>query len=290
MSLALSAILVRSKPSAAIPLALEDNPIQGSLDYGDATSCEAEFEKLSEAARALILISKELLVESKKLEAASASGDLTALKKIRTAISSVAKKASEASETISGFDTERISAAIGSRQFLSEVVEAADSVGITTARLFTGGVVAFPARLSVDEKGVKIGRKPVSSVRPTALAALLKVELAKARPVPPGFLDGLCNAYDVVARQAAMGASPAVPLSDVYEILTLLPEVRKGYLESDFIRDLSMVDAYGPHKATDGRKLALVASTSTRMGRGYRSMTPEGIEQTYYSIRFVSES
>ena len=209
------------------------------------------------------------------------------LKKARAAIAAIGLDAQGLIESVSAFSEDPLARGIGSRRFLEEVVEAANSIGLKSARVAGPSILAFPNRLTVDEKGLKIGRKVIASIRPTAIAQLLKADAEKAQAAPSGFIDALRAAYDA---RATSESSP-VALSEIYELLTLMPHVRKDYPESDFIRDLSMIDAFGPYNAKkDGKRISFVASTSTRMGKGYPGVSPSGEEVTYGSIRFLDAS
>ena len=262
---------------------LEVKTIQEPLEYGEAPAIEATFAGIADSGRRLGDLAKSLGAEAKKLEAASALGHLAILRKARQSIEALAAEARDVFGVIESFDEGPVIRSVGSRRFLQEIVDAALAINFEAVRLSGLSILAFPNRLTVDEKGVKIGRKPVASIRPSALAAMLKADADRARTTPPGFIDALRDAYE---QKCPSGSSP-VPLSDVYELLTLMPEVRKGYPESDFVRDLSVIDALGPYTSKDGKRISFVASTTTRMGKGYRAVSPSGDEVTYGSIGFV---
>lgn len=261
----------------------EVTTIQEPLEYGETPAIEATFAEIADSAVLLGELAKSLGTEAKKLESASASGNLTTLRKARQSIEALAASARDVLRVINSFDEGPVIRSVGSRRFLQEIVDAAAAMNFDSIRLSGLSILAFPNRLTVDEKGVKIGKKSIASIRPSALAAILKSDADRARTTPSGFIDALRDAYE---QKCPTGSAP-VPLSDVYELLTLMPEVRKGYPESDFVRDLSVIDAFGPHTSKDGKRISFVASTTTRMGKGYRAVSPSGDEVTYGSIRFV---
>lgn len=257
--------------------------IQEPFQYDEVASIEAEFAKINESAVRLAAIAKRLSSEARSLDTASTSGNLAAIGKARNAIALIATDARDLFETIGLFREDPLARAVGTRRFLMEVLDVAEQIGLGSARLSGLSILAFPNRLTVDEKGIKLGRKTITSVRPSALARLLKVDADKARRAPAGFIEALKDAYEVKSPSS----STAVPLAELYHLLTLMPEMRRAYSELDFVRDLSIIDAYGPHVSRDGKRLTFVASTSTRMGKGYRSVSPSGDEVTYNSIRFI---
>jgi hypothetical protein len=252
------------------------------LEYEDEPSCEAAFAQIEATADRLETAAKRLGAEAKKLSTAATVGNLPALRKARVALAQAASETTASIVEASKIDEEPLSRAVGSRGFLQEIIDKAAEIGFT-ARLSGLAILAFPNRLTVDEKGLKIGRKAVTSVRPSAVAALLKRDGEKSKDAPRGFIDSLSAAYDAKCPD---GSRP-VALAEIYELLTLLPESKKAYTESDFVRDLSVIDAYGPHRSRDGRQISFPAATSARMAKGFLSVSPSGDEVTYVNLRFI---
>ena len=268
---------------SVLKIQVEGSSIQEPLVYDVAPAVEATFSSIQNISQGLIEFARAFGVEAKKLEGASTSGTFTSMRKSRVAISKACLDLQLLVDKLEAIDDGPLARSIGSRSFLQEIVDAAIAIGYQDARLSGLSILAFPNRLTVDEKGVKIGRRAVTSLRPTALAALLKADAEQARKAPPGLIDALRDAY---LQKCPDGALP-VPLSEIYEMLTLLPEVRKSYPEDTFVRDISVIDAYGPVMSKDGKRIAFVAATATRMGKGYRAVSPTGDELTYGSIRFI---
>ena len=78
-----------------------------------------------------------------------------------------------------------------------------------------------------------------------------------------------------------------VALSRIYETLTLLPGTTATYDQTDFVRDLFLLDRSGIRKTRSGIAYSLPASTGTKAARGtYSFVAPDGETVTYYGIRF----
>jgi hypothetical protein len=74
----------------------------------------------------------------------------------------------------------------------------------------------------------------------------------------------------------------------VYEALTLMPEVRKEYAESDFGRDLFFLDRSGTTTTKSGAQVSFPTATGTKGGgRVFSFVAPDGEVITYYGIRFT---
>jgi hypothetical protein len=149
-------------------------------------------------------------------------------------------------------------------------------------------LVSFPSILRVlpGRRAIEIDRKVVTAIRPSRLVALLKAH-AERKPSssPDRFLEVLFNAYRYVVRpdRLVTGAT----LQEVYDVLTLMPDVRKEYTPADFGRDLFFLDRSGKTQTKSGARLTFPASTGTKGGRKVFSfVAPDGEVITYYGIRF----
>ena len=157
-----------------------------------------------------------------------------------------------------------------------------------------GRLFSYPVLLRVlaSERVVTIDRARERRLRPSVLVNLLKD--AQKRPPrfrPSEFLQGLYGAYR--ARLGARGsraAGPAVvPLTDLYELLTLLPGTTREYSRQEFARDVYLLDQSGETKTRTGETLEFHASTGTKAARGTLTVvTQGGTEKSYYAIAFSS--
>lgn len=147
-----------------------------------------------------------------------------------------------------------------------------------------GRLVSFPSvvRILHAERAVRVDRKKVSAIRPSRLVSMLKAnQTKKPRFAPERFLETLFRAYRLVAGKDGMGKT--VPLSAIYEAITLLPGASSEYDKSDFGRDMFLLDRSGQTRTRSGARLALPGT-----GRNVfvSFVSPEGETVSYYGISF----
>lgn len=153
------------------------------------------------------------------------------------------------------------------------------------------GLVVFPSivRILPSDRAVKLNRKKVQSVRPSHVIKLLKaIQARKPKATPEAFLEVLHRAYLLLA---AGDYGKTVALSAIYEALTLLPGSTANYDQTDFVRDLFLLDRNGITRTKAGAICSLPASTGTKGTRGtFSFVAPDGETVTYYGIKFSGAS
>jgi hypothetical protein len=168
-----------------------------------------------------------------------------------------------------------------------EIIEMARMEGIEIQQR-DNGLVVFPSILRVlpTERAVRIDRKKTQAVRPSRLLRTLKaVQARKPRFAPEQILEVLHRAYRLLV---AKDYGATVALSSIYQALTLLPGTTSAYSQTDFARDLFLVDRSGLTHTKSGARVSLPASTGTKESKGTYSFTaPDGETTTYYGIRFT---
>lgn len=170
--------------------------------------------------------------------------------------------------------------------FAAEILEVARKEGLQIQQR-DEGLVVFPSILRIlpGDRAARINRRKVQGIRPTRLARLLKaIQLRKPKATAEAFLEVLHRAYKLAAG-ADYGKT--VALSTIYDTLTLLPGTSATYDQTDYVRDLFLLDRSGVSKTRSGATYSLPASTGTRSARGtYSFVAPDGETVTYYGIRF----
>ena len=117
------------------------------------------------------------------------------------------------------------------------------------------------------------------------IAALKANQTKKPRFAPDRFLESLFRAYRLIVGPGTLGSTQA--LADVYEAFTLLPGSTGDYGQSDFARDLFILDRSGLTRTKTGASLSLPASTGTKGARGtFTFVSPDGELITYFGVRF----
>lgn len=95
-------------------------------------------------------------------------------------------------------------------------------------------------------------------------AALKKLQAREAKARPERFIETLFTAYELLRAKEGLESWIDQPLSQVYDILTLLPGSEKEYTLLDFTRDVYFLDASGITETKKGYELSLPASTASR--------------------------
>ncbi|MGH9359418.1 MAG: hypothetical protein ACRD1O_09645 [Terriglobia bacterium] len=171
-----------------------------------------------------------------------------------------------------------------------EIIEMAKVEGLQIQQR-DDGLVVFPSILRVlpAERAVRIDRKKTQAVRPSRLIRTLKaVQTRKPRFTPEQFIEVLHRAYRLLVGND-YGATAA--LASIYQAFTLLPGSASNYDQTDFARDLFLVDRSGLTHTKSGAKVSLPASTGTKESKGtYSFIAPDGETITYYGIRFTEEA
>ena len=155
-------------------------------------------------------------------------------------------------------------------------------------------LIAHPAivRALAPNRAVRIDKRQVSTVRPSYLAQLLvKNQKRQPRFNSAAFLESLYNAYKLAAdlqrnpnqHGLTVGRGPTLPLSQIYQALTLLPGSSREYDRTEFARDLHNLELNGVKRTRSG---AEVFFHSTRQG-GFQFVNPDGRVITYSAIQFA---
>jgi hypothetical protein len=213
----------------------------------------------------------------KKLSAAAASGDLREITKgLRDAYVDSARCTEQIAELRFGFDEE----SYFPDAFLKELTEAAEASGMRVYAL-DSKLYCYPllVRVKASERAVQIGKKTERGVRPSALLARLRAMQSK----PTRF-----KVWKRCAREDGRGAPAISPLTEVYDLLTLMPGSGKDYTREEFARDLYLLDRSGVSRTRDGYEMSLPASTGTRNAAAtFLCIAEDGSEKRYYGIGFT---
>lgn len=255
-----------------------------SLTEDGRASSEQAFDSIEKAAVRLQQSFRNATTQARKLAVAARMGDLRAMQKGITALTGSLRDIDAARGDLTSHDLRALERRISGSRFLSEVQQLAQRAGLDGIQIGDSALLSYPHRLIFDPTGFyRIGRRVVRAVRPSAIVERLRKERGRVPAITQAFLEALEHAYFLVNKDS-VGIS--VPLEDVYETLTMLPGSRKEYAESDFIRDIGLIDERGPHVTKQGNKVSFPASTSARMNRGFSAVNSRGDEISYASIRF----
>ncbi|MCG3775305.1 MAG: hypothetical protein JW395_2137 [Nitrospira sp.] len=161
-----------------------------------------------------------------------------------------------------------------------EVGERLRSAG-RTATVIGNDVWSLPAVATVinKAKAVRVNGRLSRSLRPTLVA---KQMLLRGREQDPAML---LPAVRAAYLASASNDGDAVSVSEIYDLLTLLPGAKGSYTEIDFAIGLFAL-ATSAQPTKDGSRLELVGSTGTKLGEGYVVLDNEGRTNRISAVRF----
>ena len=132
---------------------------------------------------------------------------------------------------------------------------------------------------------MKVDKRRVTAIRPTALVAVLKANQSKKPPMSTErFPEALYVAYRFVLTGDRDGQ--VLPLMTIYEAFTLMPGTAADYGLSDFARDVYLLDRSGLRETKRQVPFSLPAATGTKGSRSFSAVGPDGDVVAYYGIRF----
>jgi hypothetical protein len=146
-------------------------------------------------------------------------------------------------------------------------------------------------RVLPGERALLIDRGRERRLRPSLVVEHLRsLHERPPRFRPVDFLASLFNAYRVLAQRhgsRALERGPVERLTQVYELLTLLPGQSREYSRQEFARDLYLLDRSGLTETKDGFEVSFPASTGTKSTSGViTAITETGQERQYWGIAF----
>lgn len=232
----------------------------------------------------------------------AAGGFLTALRRLRRATKSGAlrelRSSIESADRAIGLLRQQFANArdgwnfdeepyLADGRYAQEVLDAAHRRGV---RIFERDerLYCYPSliRVSPNERAVFIDKRREVRTRPSVLVAHLE-NLQKRPPRfrPEAFLDALHRAYLKIAASRGrqqLQMAPVVSLSDIYDLLTLLPGQAREYSRQEFARDVYLLDRSGVRTTRGGASLVF----SGGRGRRISVITEDGTERPYYGVYF----
>ncbi len=250
---------------------------------------EAGFADAERAATATTKAVAVLATAARQFHKAAAEGDILKMRKVSERLSTLVESTRQEignARSAWPFSPEEEEKYL-KESFAAELLEVARKEGLQIQQR-DEGLVVFPSILRVlpADRAARINRRKVQGIRPTRLAQVLKaIQARKPKASAEHFLEVLHRAYRLIAG-AEYGKT--VALSSIYDTLTLLPGTSATYDQTDFVRDLFLLDRSGVGKTKSGSTYSLPASTGTKSARGtYSFVAPDGETVTYYGIRFT---
>jgi hypothetical protein len=242
-----------------------------------------------EAAKSADLLSKAL----RRLLSAVRSGNVQQIEKSLSMLPSLGDEAQAAATDLATrwqFDTR----AHLEGGYLAELLDEAAQAGLT---LFErdGRIFAFPLmlRLLPADTAIRIAQTTARDIRPKEVVRKLKVLQDRPQRLnEQRFLELIHRAYQRLAagdwRRIERGSGPAVLLSEIHEVLTLLPG--SEYAIEEFGRDLLLLDRQPMLRTRDGSGFRFTGSTLGRTAKKIVIYDEAGNTREFVAIAFVKES
>jgi hypothetical protein len=149
------------------------------------------------------------------------------------------------------------------------------------------GLIVFPSilRILAGDRAVKINRKKSQALRPSRVVKTLRdIQSRKQKGTPENLLEMLHRAYRLIVGGEY---GKTVTLASIYDALTLLPGSTANYDQTDYVRDLFLLDRSGVKRTKSGATYSLPASTGTKGAKStYSFVAPDGETVSYYGLRF----
>jgi hypothetical protein len=258
-------------------------------------SLEETLDGVRTAVKKTAKAAKDLDSSCKALDEAAAKGELGKLRSALTRASALCDQLTREMAVVRGSwpATEAEEEAFLEQALMAEVTERLSKEGVAVHR-YGSGWSASPVLLRLDLKAraLRIDRAKVTSLRPSIIASAILA--AKQRPAvrPDQFIELLQAGYHAAVGSLMISDEPArlgsaVPLSEVYKALTLLPDAKREYPLESFTRDLFVLDGSGLSTTKDGSRLFLSASTSSKGGGGVLTvLDDQGSPQNYFAVAF----
>ena len=259
------------------------------MTEGPLTTFEHGFQQSERAADSAAKAAAAVLTASRQLKRAAREGDIGGLRRSadRLALTLDALRQEVANARSAWPFSVDAEETYLNEAYEVELVALAHAAGLNIAER-DGRLLAFPSvvRIVPAERMIRIDRRRIAGLRPSHVIAMLKAnQLKRPRFAPERFLEALFRAYRLVVGPSSIGST--VALLDVYEALTLLPGANVDYSQSDFARDLFVLDTSGVTRTRGGLTYSLPASTGTKGSRGTLTfVAPDGELVTYFGISF----
>lgn len=254
------------------------------------SSLEAALEELDHKLKNAEAAANALAKAVKRAGALSKAGSVAQLERQLAALPDLRRAVADAVGGLDGSWT------FGTREHLesgyaAELLAVAQEAGLS---LFEkdGRLFAFPyiVRLLPSDSAIRIGPATERAIRPKVVIDKLKALVARPQKTSEArFLDLLYKAYQRLAgndwKRVEIGDGPDVRLSDIHEVITLLPSA--DYSAEEFGKDLLLLDRQTELKTRDGASFILGGSSLGRGGKKIVIYDEVGNTREFIAIQFT---
>ena len=234
-----------------------------------------------------------LLSRLKRARRMAAIGDINGVSSQLEPAPEAADRLATAFRSLDGSFAYNAEDAFTSGTYVGELKAEAARQGVTLVER-DGRLSAFPLVLKLDSRipGVRVGRKMVRGIRPSALVKSLKALQQAGRFNAASFLEQLWRAYQHLVppgwKPQHGSDGPSVSLSQLYALLTLLPAAAADYPREAFVCDLLRLNRAPDTRTRGGWGFTLPASTGSKGQDRLTVYDERGAEHIFVFIRFLA--
>jgi len=235
--------------------------------------------------------SKKVVAAMQRLQKAVANGNVRDIEKLHANARAAQESAQQSADALAPFDFDASAYLTPDGEFVAELQLAAERAGVKLS-VRDGVIFSYPVliHLEPDLSAIRIEKRLEPNIRPEVLVAQLKkLQSREPKSRPDRFIEALFEAYELVRAKRRLDAYIDIPLTQVYQILTLLPGTDKEYTILDFTRDIYFLDLSGITTTKKGFEMGLPASTVSRerSTKILKFVTRDGYEKEFAAIKFT---
>jgi len=236
--------------------------------------------------------SKKVVSAVQRLHKAVVNGNVRDIEKLRSQARSAQETARQCAETIAPLTFDAAAYLTPEGAFIPELQAAAERAGVNMS-VRDGIIFCYPVLLQLEPElsAIRIEKRLEPNIRPEVLAAQLKkIQSREPKSRPDRFIEALFEAYEFARAKRRLDAYIDIPLTQIYQVLTLLPGVDKDYTILDFTRDIYFLDLSGLNETKKGFHMDLTASTVSRerSAKILKFVTRDGYEKEFAAIKFTA--
>ncbi|MHB1463422.1 MAG: hypothetical protein ACYC1M_19210 [Armatimonadota bacterium] len=236
---------------------------------------------------------KKATAAIQKFQKALTAGNLRDVEKLRQAALLATEALQQRAESCPEFNFDATGYLQPDGEFIPELKAAAEAAGVKMYER-DGIIFCYPVliRREPDIPAVRIDKQLNYGIRSEILAAQLKKLQAKdPKTNPERFMETIFEAYKLILAKPGRARDEFIdiPLTKVYEVLTMLPSSNKEYSLLDFTRDIYFLELSRLTETKEGYHMSLPASTASRerSAKKLRFVTRDGMEKEYVAIKFT---
>jgi len=253
-----------------------------------ADGFEAALDRTETAVESSLRAATATVRELKKARASAATGALRELERSLAEVEQLAGSLIDATQALRSSWSFDARSYLESGAYLDELIELGRARGLSVFEQ-DGRLISYPSLLRVlaADAAIEIDRKRERRIRPSFVVDYL--EGLQTKPVrfrPEQFIESLYRGYRLVITERGRNEGTVVRLSDVYDVLTLLPGQTREYSKPEFARDVYLLDESPVDRTKGGAAASFPAATGTRGKGALVTVTRDGSIRTYYGLSF----